>query len=455
MDEISKHNATMKTQINKTNKAHFFRSGRIRVSAQTAEKHEPCRKKRNSMVNHLFGLTEIARTRRFGSRCVLLTLCALIASVNLSLPAATEGTYTVFDVPGAINTVPEGISGGVIAGQYETNGAIIHHGFVRAADGTFSTFDVPGAFLSGTLPYSISNSAVTGNWQDSNLVFHGFVRSADGVITSFDPPESLDTEPASINSKGVIAGSYIFRNGATNGRDGFVRAVDGTFTTFAPEGAAATFPFSINNKGQVAGYFLTGDGRSSQAFVRAADGTITTYAIDYATLAFSINDKGEIAGTYYDINGVHTDYVRAPDGTITTFVPEGNIGRTYALRINNEGAIAGYYTDANGYQGFVRKANGKIEEFHVPDSVQAIPYGIDSGDDTGTITGTWADSNGNYHGFLRAPTPTPTPTPTVTPTPTSTPTPTATPTPTPTSTPRPMPTPRSRPAPPARPTPPR
>src|SRR3984893_8648546 len=45
----------------------------------------------------------------------------------------------------------------------------------------------------------------------------------------FDPPGSNSTQPASINAKGAIAGSY---NDANYVLHGFLRAPDGSFTTF-------------------------------------------------------------------------------------------------------------------------------------------------------------------------------------------------------------------------------
>src|ERR1041385_5297902 len=70
--------------------------------------------------------------------------CAVTVSFGLCVPAHAKASYTVFDAPGAINTIPTGISEGEIAGDFENPGAV-YHGFVRAVDGTFTTFDPAGS----------------------------------------------------------------------------------------------------------------------------------------------------------------------------------------------------------------------------------------------------------------------------------------------------------------------
>src|SRR5258708_33649805 len=64
---------------------------------------------------------------------------------------ASDGTFTVFDPPGACYTATLGLNNkGTVVGTYATltGGncyANILHLFLPAAGGTFSTFDVPGA----------------------------------------------------------------------------------------------------------------------------------------------------------------------------------------------------------------------------------------------------------------------------------------------------------------------
>jgi hypothetical protein len=85
--------------------------------------------------------------------------------------------------------------------------------------------------------------------------------------------------------------------------------------------------------------------------------------------------------------------------TITTFTVPGATA-TAALAIDGTGVIAGTYTDTNGVRhGFVRAANGTITSFDPPASTSTTPTGIDK---SGTIVGTYTTgSTSNAHGFLR------------------------------------------------------
>jgi hypothetical protein len=121
---------------------------------------------------------------------------------------------------------------------------------VLAPVGSFTTFDVPGA-VNGTFPSSINPAgAITGSYYDVNFVGHGFLRAKNGTLVSFDAPGAGTTDPSfpgtyavSINPAGAIVGMYTDANSLSHG---FVRASDGTFTTFDPPGKIAAFaPFAL------------------------------------------------------------------------------------------------------------------------------------------------------------------------------------------------------------------
>ena len=77
----------------------------------------------------------------------------------------------------------------------------------RALARSFTTFDPPGSI--GTIPTGINFSGwITGYYFDASLGEHGFVRAPTGSIATFDPPDSVDTVPASLNSSGTITGNY-------------------------------------------------------------------------------------------------------------------------------------------------------------------------------------------------------------------------------------------------------
>src|SRR5208283_1186565 len=78
----------------------------------------------------------------------------------------------------------------------------------------------------------------------------------------------------------------------------------------------------------------------------------------------------------------------------------GALQGTLGLAMNTAGAIAGSYIDSSGVShGFVRAANGTITEFNAPSAQGTLGLGINT---AGVITGAYSDTSGVYHGFVRA-----------------------------------------------------
>jgi hypothetical protein len=139
----------------------------------------------------------------------------------------TNGTLTLFDVPGAGTTSGAGTqafdinSGGVIVGAVTTGfmaGKAESHSFIRNTDGSLMTFDPPTAGAIGSIALGINDSgAIIGGFVDANLVRHGYLRNEDGSFVVLDDPNAaqlaisftnLDTVPRRINVSGAIAGLY-------------------------------------------------------------------------------------------------------------------------------------------------------------------------------------------------------------------------------------------------------
>jgi hypothetical protein len=369
-------------------------------------------------------------------------------------------TFTVFDAPGAGTAMLQGTLGtsindaGDIAGVYLT-APNVAHGFVRTvANGTatFATFDAPGAGTSlnqGTFPASINTAGdVAGMYFDAKNAYHGFVRAAaTGAITAFDVPGAptsighRGTLPISMNMGGDIAGFSVDTN---NVRHGFVRTVangTATFATFDAPGAGTgptqgTVPLSIDTAGNITGFYKDANG-TFHGFVRkVANGPATFATFDapgagtgsggkisfMGTLPFGFDAAGDIAGTYADANSVNHGFVyTAASATpaFTTFnVPgtgtSGLFAGTGVLNVNAGGDTSGLYTDTNGVRhGFFRNAAGTIT---APiDAPGAATTGMFSGtiltsiNTTDAIAGTFADTNGVFHGFLASPASTPPP----------------------------------------------
>lgn len=93
-----------------------------------------------------------------------------------------DGTFSMLDVPGAVQTQPEAINlEGAVAGEYRD--AESRHGFLLTRDGALEPFDVPDAY--GIYVTALdSDSRVIGYFADSSGT-HGFVRKPRAVCGRF------------------------------------------------------------------------------------------------------------------------------------------------------------------------------------------------------------------------------------------------------------------------------
>lgn len=223
------------------------------------------------------------------------------------------------------------------------------------------------------------------------------VASAGPVYTSFDPPNSEYTFPDSINTAGVVDGSFVGTDGAWHG---FVRTTEGSITVFDPAGSAATYvqgANSINDHGTLTGSFSDTAG-IEHGFVRTADGTIQTFDERNSTRTHpvSINSKGAITGWFRDAaDGNYYGFLRSPAGKIKRFGLAGGT-ETIPRGLNDAGQIVGHLLP--GDVGFLRQ-RGSDSEFSVPESISTDPYSINA---VGDISGKFTDTAGYQHGFVRA-----------------------------------------------------
>lgn len=122
------------------------------------------------------------------------------------------GTITGFNAPGNVllSICANSINApGVITGYYLGLPFTFHnftnHGYVRDPEGNITTFDPPGSV--DTQAFSINaGGAITGYYNESNLVIHGFLREPNGKFTAFNAPDSISTKAVSINAVGAITG---------------------------------------------------------------------------------------------------------------------------------------------------------------------------------------------------------------------------------------------------------
>src|SRR5689334_4711508 len=115
-----------------------------------------------------------------------------------------------------------------------------------ALAGTYTNFDVPGAVA--TISLGVNNSGdVVGFWLDETSV-QGFLRQVNGTIAVINVSRGYETLPMAINGPGKIVGYYYASDSSIHG---FLRNLAGEFTTINAPGAGwkayqGTIPCSIN-----------------------------------------------------------------------------------------------------------------------------------------------------------------------------------------------------------------
>jgi hypothetical protein len=184
------------------------------------------------------------------------------------------GTFTQYDVPGALTTDVLGIND---AGDFNggfSDDDVIFQAFVNVG-GTLTSFSVPGAVL--TLAYEINNSnqLVVGYYIDSAGILHGYYRDANGALHfPIDPSGSVGTVLFGLNDKNLVVGRYADASGVTHGV--FFTAPN-NFFTFDYPGSAFTSLNGINDQGNICGRFVDASG-IAHGFIARVRGTPPTQA---------------------------------------------------------------------------------------------------------------------------------------------------------------------------------
>jgi hypothetical protein len=276
----------------------------------------------------------------------------------------------------------------------------VAHGGNINGEATYISFSVPGAL--GTYPTGINPS--------------------DSL-----PPFAPHAQPVSINDFQEIAGSY-----EVDVPTGFTRWRTGAFTglSFGQGSLYGTVVTGLNANGSVVGYFPVNGNIVS--FLSHPDGFSISFVLpleagddqgSWATVAESINADGVIAGVYsvcFDPCATTSagGFVRSPQGVFTLFSAPGTIVASlvphqvqlslfspHRLSINQDGSLAGSYVDTEGAQhGFVRNPYGTITSFDPPRGGKTTATSIN---DRGVVAGSYFYDWNNQiaEGFLRLPEP--------------------------------------------------
>src|SRR5712691_5083583 len=190
-----------------------------------------------------------------------------------------------------------------------------NHGFFLSG-GTFTEYDVPGAVSSSVL--GINDVAdFTGSFSYGSGIFQGFV-SVGGTMTSFSVPGALLTLAYEINnSNQLVVGYYIDSSGIPHG---YFRDANGALHfPIDPSGSTTTILFGDNNRNWVVGRYADSSGVTHGLFFTAPNNFFT---FDYPGSTFTslngINDQGNICGRYVDASGIAHGIIARVTGTPPT-----------------------------------------------------------------------------------------------------------------------------------------
>ena len=183
-----------------------------------------------------------------------------------------------------------------VCGDYATSDGNLHGFFLSG--GTFTEYDVPGAVFTAVL--GINNPAdFAGTFIDGSGIQQAFV-SVGGALTLFSVPAAVATLAYDINdSKRLVVGYYIDSAGILHG---YYRDANGTLHfPIDPSGSVATILFGDNDRNWVVGRYADASGATHGLFFTAPNNFFT---FDYPGSTFTslngINAQGFICGRYGD-----------------------------------------------------------------------------------------------------------------------------------------------------------
>ena len=123
--------------------------------------------------------------------------------------------------------------------------------------------------------------------------------------------------------------------------------------------------------------------------------TIAVPGVEFLAVTAS-SDFEDYAGYTKSTDGEKEVAFTLIDGVFTTYDFPGS-QNTYFFALGNNGNAAGYYEDGDGLSHGVVLENGELRQYDFPDSVETEIYGIS--DATGALTGNFTDASGVRRGF--------------------------------------------------------
>jgi hypothetical protein len=203
---------------------------------------------------------------------------------------------------------------GTVCGDYATSDGNTHGFFLLG--GTFTEYDVPGALSTDVFGINDAND-FSGGFSDDNVIFQAFV-SIGGTVTSFSVPGASTTLAYQLNnSKRLTVGYYVDSSGILHG---YYRDANGVLHfPIDPSGSVGTVLFGDNNRNWVVGRYADASGVTHGLFFVPPNKFFT---FDFPGSTFTslngISDQGNICGRYVDASGIAHGIIARVRGTPPT-----------------------------------------------------------------------------------------------------------------------------------------
>jgi hypothetical protein len=194
------------------------------------------------------------------------------------------GTFTEYDVPGAVQTNLLSINDAAsFTGGFDPDGSGIFQAFINVG-GTLTSFSVPAALSTFAYETNNSNQLVVGYYIDISGILHGYYRDANGALHfPIDPSGSTSTVLFGLNDKNWVVGRNADSSGATHG---LFFVLPNEFSTFDYPGSTFTSLNGINDKGVICGRYVDASG-IAHGFLARVRGTPPTNSAGPEMKAFT------------------------------------------------------------------------------------------------------------------------------------------------------------------------
>ena len=318
-----------------------------------------------------------------------------------------NGEMRQYHFPGAVQTEIYGYSDstGALTGNF------IDASGVRRGFSGDEIIEYPGATATyADFVSTIDN--VVGSYVDTKGIFHAYLRGPGGSFATLDIPAVSNLEYFFLHG----INSALIAVGRAKAEGDVPRTYAGNpvgLQELQFPGSVSTEGWNVNQDNSIVGHYDTADGRRHGFIARPKAGTpqarpgVVPPALNYTFESIDVPGVDFLAVTASSDFEDYAGNMRSADsekdvgftlikGVFNTYDFPDSQG-TYFYALGNDGTAAGHYQDSDGLYHGVILENGEMRRYDFPGAVQTEIYGLS--DATGALTGNFIDADGVRRGF--------------------------------------------------------